>query len=328
MPKLAAGSADKKNSETTPTKTVVSAPSPRQRYLQQIVLGFDDGFNLWHLITSVPENFKSRTLNLEKDILDWAPGKKGLAQNYKSLANDIYGALFGSCGVYYLITERNGIDKAEHFAPHIAQTLIIEKQLDTKIRGSDHNKKAREMLNMFERLLSRIDKFKKIYASYNDNQLLFEKFSAFSYYLSMQKKCLAETLKYTSFDTTVVSAKASDLLLKDNIVDDKLLDWHPMSIMQETPFKLSTPYFRVMSEHPQREKKVRTEDSEESTNTFDQNTSPNQKKPHSSPSKSSSTSLTPGFAAARVSLSAMLAPKIENTEERLTIRNLKRDFNF
>lgn len=247
------------SSSTTPTKLVAATPS-RGRYLQEIVLGFENGVDMWHLMTTLPNDFKAKCDDLQTSIEGWSKGltrvqKSKLPQNYQNLSTAIYSCIYGSNGVNYLVTERNGLDNVTYFAPHMAQTLIYETMSARKIKDANHDVKARQTLSMFENVLERIDNFRPLIT----NNTLFEKLGHFTDYLDLQMDCVKCALDYKKSELLALSEEDVTNIAESIDISDILKHWHYSPKAKVTPVKAATPHRLAVSEHLKENKRLRKE---------------------------------------------------------------------
>lgn len=251
-----------------------ASPIKSTSYLRTIVEKFAYGAEIWRMYTSVPESYSLDCKNLEILILDLAQHCKqkniqntGFAQNVNKLAENMYNFLFGNCGIYYTITERDP-DACEKFVYHIGHTLIHEARFNTALGGKPHNDKVelifKNSINLLERLQKLSEAVTALNVKYSDyayknHSTLLGLIQKFMVYVSWQMTALEAALEYAaaaadtnSADTigeTKTQAALKALAIAKSIIASNELCCHPADNIENTPQKMNTPAKRVRESH-------------------------------------------------------------------------------
>jgi len=121
--------------------------------------------DVWHLLSSFPHAYKKECDLLENLMANAKQtlknNRKRIPQDYDKLANRAYESIMGTNGIYYLVTSRDMFE-SEHYAPHLAQTILHEYTTGERIKGANHLNKAQCCHNAIAKLVKKLQDIEKV----------------------------------------------------------------------------------------------------------------------------------------------------------------------
>ena len=196
--------------------------------IQNIVLRFDIGAEIWHLMNTLPnESFYTAFVRFEAEMkqhVDALKASKHFKQGFELLPNKISNLLFASSGVYYTVTCRD-FSKVYLGIKHVGLTLLVENYTGKSIAGISHKEKGNNILHGLEELYLQIEDF-EVNFKFPALMQNFEKT------LNEMKEYLYLHLKALRYVTAHIKRKAlpkSPAFLEPAVAasDNLLKLWHP-----------------------------------------------------------------------------------------------------
>lgn len=193
--------------------------------IKDIVTKFENGAELWRLMTTLPtQAYYDTFAALEAELLKRPALLKGkdCAQDLLNTPQSIHNVLFNSNGVFYTVTGRD-YSTIQFGVKHIAVTVLIEKYTGTLIKNINHMDKCNQMFAALESLHFKLELFLLNNENLRALQKLWEILEQLCEYIYLHIKCLRLAIDYKS-----VVAVQKSTPLRESSVKMIISNWHPV----------------------------------------------------------------------------------------------------